>query len=91
MIRANILAKPVSINNGVWSSKDKKVEQALNDWMKRETETATISHPLFFSQSPVDPYSDMTIALYAVKVWAGELLDKEIPVGELDFNPDVVY
>ena len=88
MISVNVLAKPVSIENGVWSSADVEVANTLNNWLRREKETATIDHPLFFVGSPVEPWPDMTIAQEAVKAWSGEIIDEgEAP----EHEPDRVY
>lgn len=69
-----------TINDGVWSCPNPKVQTILNNWLEIEKNLAVDpSHQLFWLNSPAVADSDWLIANLAVKDFNGKLLDKLLP------------
>lgn len=77
-----------TVERGSWTSKDKELEDLLNEWTQNEIRTATIGEPFFMLYSPSNPWPDMTIAQAAVETWEGKITDEGTPP---EHDPDRIY
>jgi len=69
-----------TINDGVWSCPNPKVQTILNNWLEIEkTLAVNPDHELFWLGSPAVADSDWLIANLAVKDFNAKLLDKLLP------------
>ena len=88
MIIAKIQDVEVRLRNQKWTGEDTAIVSLLNNWTETVIETATSGSPLFYVNSPEDPYPDYTIATEAVKVWGGEIIDEGEPP---EYDPEDIY
>ena len=87
-----------TVNDGVWSCPNPKLQTILNNWLEIEKTLAiNPDHELFWLGSPAVGDSDWLIANLAVKDFNGKLLDKLLPPPPLIYkgktlkDSEVVY
>lgn len=88
MVTIKINGVEAVIDGGEWKSEDSNLSELLNNWTRREIESAGMENPLFGAYSPSNPHPDLTVARVAAEAWDGEIIDEgDAP----EYDPDVIY